>query len=308
MESGVLFIFYLISFVIGTSVLGLCMLLYIENRSAVLKYFLMILVTEFINDIFNIMLLYYKTETKIYFSVTAAAASFFQFLILGFLIAEVAGFKLKKIEVGVIGGVLLGASLSIIAERAVGDSFLFKSINVLFYAVIGYYIYMIVKGYKREKNKEVRLILTIILVAFIFAIPFALIREIFFNKIQYLNHIEDSVIYLMINVGGVILFFRKMSLKMEIKKETENNERVNENSGIEKNTEYNRVEKQAIEEFVLTQREKEITELIMDGLTNQEIADKLFISIKTVKTHIYNIYQKLDIKNRTELIFKFKKQ
>ena len=78
---------------------------------------------------------------------------------------------------------------------------------------------MIVKGYKREKNKEIRLIWTIILAAFIFAIPFALIREIFFNKIQYLNHVEDSVIYLMINIGGVILFFRKMSLKMEIKKE-----------------------------------------------------------------------------------------
>lgn len=52
---------------------------------------------------------------------------------------------------------------------------------------------------------------------------------------------------------------------------------------------------------VLTGREKEIIRLVSLGLSNQEIADQLFISDKTVKTHISNIFKKLEMTNRTEL-------
>jgi len=50
----------------------------------------------------------------------------------------------------------------------------------------------------------------------------------------------------------------------------------------------------------LTPREMEIMELISHSMTNEEIADKLFISSKTVKTHIRNIFLKAEIKNRVE--------
>ncbi len=50
----------------------------------------------------------------------------------------------------------------------------------------------------------------------------------------------------------------------------------------------------------LTSREMEILELISHSMTNEEIADKLFISSKTVKTHLRNIFLKADIKNRVE--------
>jgi len=50
----------------------------------------------------------------------------------------------------------------------------------------------------------------------------------------------------------------------------------------------------------LTRREKEILGLICVGATNQEIADKLFISTNTVKTHIYKIYKKIDVPNRMQ--------
>jgi NarL family two-component system response regulator LiaR len=44
----------------------------------------------------------------------------------------------------------------------------------------------------------------------------------------------------------------------------------------------------------------EIMELISHSMTNEEIADKLFISSKTVKTHLRNIFAKADIRNRVE--------
>lgn len=52
----------------------------------------------------------------------------------------------------------------------------------------------------------------------------------------------------------------------------------------------------------LTKREKEIFELVVDGLTNKEVAEKLFISIRTVDSHKTNILQKLELKSTVELV------
>ncbi len=52
----------------------------------------------------------------------------------------------------------------------------------------------------------------------------------------------------------------------------------------------------------LTEREREILKLIADGHTSREIADMLFISLKTVLGHRTKIMEKLDLHNRTELI------
>ena len=52
----------------------------------------------------------------------------------------------------------------------------------------------------------------------------------------------------------------------------------------------------------LTTREIEVLKLIEAGCSNQEIAEKLVISITTVKRHISNIYTKLDVKSRTQAI------
>ena len=57
----------------------------------------------------------------------------------------------------------------------------------------------------------------------------------------------------------------------------------------------------------LTNREHEILLLIAEGKSNQEIADDLFITLKTVKTHVSNILSKLDVEDRTQAaIYSFK--
>lgn len=52
----------------------------------------------------------------------------------------------------------------------------------------------------------------------------------------------------------------------------------------------------------LTEREQEVLKLIADGLSNQEIADSLTISVKTVERHRANIMAKLNLHSRTELV------
>jgi len=56
------------------------------------------------------------------------------------------------------------------------------------------------------------------------------------------------------------------------------------------------------EQFNLTKREKEIIALVICGKTNKEIEKELFISLKTVRSHLYNIYKKFNIHNRLQLI------
>lgn len=52
----------------------------------------------------------------------------------------------------------------------------------------------------------------------------------------------------------------------------------------------------------LTTREKEILELIMKGYSNEEIAEKLFITVSTTKKHVYHIFSKYGVNNRMSLI------
>jgi DNA-binding CsgD family transcriptional regulator len=52
----------------------------------------------------------------------------------------------------------------------------------------------------------------------------------------------------------------------------------------------------------LTGREGEVVRAAMDGRTNQEIADSLGISVRTVKHHLTSVFRKSGVRNRTELV------
>jgi DNA-binding CsgD family transcriptional regulator len=60
--------------------------------------------------------------------------------------------------------------------------------------------------------------------------------------------------------------------------------------------------KRVVEEFNISNREKEILELLIKGNSNKQIERELFISSHTVKNHIYSLYQKLGIKSRGQLM------
>jgi DNA-binding NarL/FixJ family response regulator len=59
---------------------------------------------------------------------------------------------------------------------------------------------------------------------------------------------------------------------------------------------------------MLSPREMEIVELISHSMTNEEIADKIFLSPKTIKTHLRNIFEKAGIKNRVEAALLYARQ
>lgn len=58
------------------------------------------------------------------------------------------------------------------------------------------------------------------------------------------------------------------------------------------------------QQFGLSEREMEVLKLLAEGLTNQQIGEKLFLSPNTIKTHIKNLYLKLNISNRAQAVNK----
>lgn len=57
----------------------------------------------------------------------------------------------------------------------------------------------------------------------------------------------------------------------------------------------------------LSSREYEVLQLLAKGYSNSDIADALFLSISTVKTHVSNLYSKMDVKSRTQATEKAKR-
>ena len=118
-------------------------------------------------------------------------------------------------------------------------------------------------------------------------------------KISYINSAASNIEYILIIFGIVCLvaglLLRKKTvviipaekpLEAEIKPFSRN--------------------KDEIEKLSLSKREIEILDLINEGLSNQQIAERLFVSESTVKKHVSNILLKMDVGRRTEAIRKGK--
>ncbi|MEG0343126.1 response regulator transcription factor [Acinetobacter sp. P8-3-8] len=68
--------------------------------------------------------------------------------------------------------------------------------------------------------------------------------------------------------------------------------------------ENNQVDGTILEQYQVTKKEQQIIKLICYGQNNQQIADSLFVSVSTVKTHIQHIFQKIDVASKHQLVTK----
>lgn len=69
----------------------------------------------------------------------------------------------------------------------------------------------------------------------------------------------------------------------------------------------NAISREPSKQDLLTGRESEVLHLIALGCSNQQIADHLFVSMNTVKTHVKNIYSKLGVRRRTQAVAEAKR-
>ena len=123
------------------------------------------------------------------------------------------------------------------------------------------------------------------------------------------SFIDDEKVYPAIEAGAAG-YLLKTSTAHEIAdaiRATQRGERVLEPEVTNKMMEKMSRRNEPVLHEDLTNRENEILMLISEGKSNQEIADELFITLKTVKTHVSNILAKLEVEDRTQAaIYAFK--
>ena len=125
------------------------------------------------------------------------------------------------------------------------------------------------------------------------------------------SFIDDEKVFPAINAGakGYILKTSSASQIAKAIRDTYQGDGVFEPQVTDKLVNRIQMKQQHFPHDDLTQRELEVLLLIAQGKSNQEIADELFITLKTVKTHVSNILSKLEVEDRTQAtIYVFKHQ
>jgi two-component system, NarL family, response regulator LiaR len=108
-----------------------------------------------------------------------------------------------------------------------------------------------------------------------------------------------------IYIGAIALIFTALGIWLALKLARPKIEKVvvEKPVYIERKNGFTRNE-QVLEKLNLSRRELDVLELMAEGLTNQEIANRLFVSLNTVKTHSMNLFEKMDVARRTQAIAK----
>jgi DNA-binding CsgD family transcriptional regulator len=111
-----------------------------------------------------------------------------------------------------------------------------------------------------------------------------------------------------IYIGAIAVIFTALGIWLALKLSKPKVERI----VVEKEVYVERPENflpnaSLIAQLELSKRELEILNLLAQGHSNQEIAEKLFVSLSTVKTHNQNLFEKLDVKRRTQAVEKAKR-
>ena len=110
-----------------------------------------------------------------------------------------------------------------------------------------------------------------------------------------------GVIALIFTALGIWLAIKLISPKVQVVEQI-----VEKVYQAENNGEF-RLNEEALNESGLSKRELEVLQLMATGLSNQEIAAHLFVSLNTIKTHTANVFEKLDVKRRTQAVEKAKR-
>jgi len=178
------------------------------------------------------------------------------------------------------------------------EDLLFLALNTSWLCVIIWVLWRCIsyiRSAKESMRKDIAKAIVWLVSVFFIGFFLDLVREGFISDILQLNHIRLFLEqHISIRFYTLFYFFWSLIfLKKTLAVLAQNASTLNE-----------QLCEEAYKNYGITQREKEVIALVSKGKSNQEIAAELFISDKTVKRHIQNIYEKIGVKNRLELLKK----
>lgn len=145
------------------------------------------------------------------------------------------------------------------------------------------------------KYKEI-IIYSVSLAVVLIGLKWAETRFIIYN---YRLEIFIGIIAMVFTILGVWLALKLVKPKIETK--------IIEKEVFIEIAPTGEINQKEIEKLGISKRELDVLDLMATGLSNEEIAEKLFVSLNTVKTHSSNIFSKLDVKRRTQAVEKAKR-
>lgn len=289
----ILLLFCIISLFAGVSSISISYFIYNGNPKKSLKFFIG----------FNLSLFAIQNSITIglYLKYTIASSSFLLLLskfldligtsfssIFGlYFITYLFGIKTTKLRRNIYILIFSLQFVGIILYYLIDQSFIFKLIGkTSIAAVIMYELFIILKNYKHITNKDLKNSIKIFALITIVFLPIMIFEAYnsnihFFQSEELLKIFAFPLYFLTINIFNLIFVLKYFNTPAFL----DNN----------KLTDYFK------QKYDITEKQGEIIELILEGITYKQIAEKLFISPKTVDNHIQNIYKKLNINNKIQL-------
>jgi DNA-binding CsgD family transcriptional regulator len=285
----ILFLIYLLTLSSAVSTMIVSFLIYIQHRKTVLLWYMGILGAYFVSligvflkfYIFLTDLEYTPVFRTIRFAVSLLGAS----LILGllpFFIHKLLGFAMSRRKKFIFLGILSAMISSYVLYFFLSSRWIVEwLVRPLGYATALFVLMFALFHLKQVGSRFLKRAMRIYLLIHLFFIPLIYLEDA--GEIFFASQIHLTFPLFFLTLNGLSLIFAWLYL--------------NQPAFIRDR----RLMEYFVNTYQITEREKEIVQLILDGKSNEEIAKKLFISPKTVGNHVYNIYQKTGVQNRVQL-------
>jgi len=297
---------YAFVIMVGIVCLTIALFLYLKIRNKLLFHFLYYFSAFTLFVFFYLLVLTYINvnieQIDFYVIVSVLAAIFVSYSFLIFSILHFSHYLINKkpsikkiffeISISVISFICIVSSIRIDwTHQQINQQMnfgLILSYALLFFAI--FYVLIIKLTNKKNIDVEIKQIFkmtSILNIIFIpgFGLDFFLIKTFNFSLFIPLLYFCYSILFLR-------FFIKKYYADLITNQSREN---INEFNDY-------------LNHAGISPREKEIITLIMKGKSNQKISTQLFISLSTVKTHVRNIFQKLNVESRFEIISKLNKK
>ena len=286
-------LFCIISLFAGVSSISISCFIYNSNKKKALKLFIALnlsffaiqnsialgLYSKYVTEVSSFIPFLYKFLDFIGTSFSSLFGIFFINYLFGLKITNLK----KKIFISIFTFQFTGIAIYYLFET----HYIFKFIiHASIVAVIVYELYVGLKNYKQVVNIDLKqAIKSFILITIIF-LPFIMLESYkpyieLIKNIELLKIISLPSYFLAINILNLIFVLKYFNTPSFI---TNN-----------KLTDYFK------QKYDITDKQSEIIELIIEGVTYKQIAEKLFISPKTVDNHVQNIYKKLNVNSKMQL-------
>ncbi|MBN1647487.1 MAG: helix-turn-helix transcriptional regulator [Spirochaetales bacterium] len=292
--AGVIFLLYILSLVSGSATLGMGLGVYLKYRKAVIKWFLWFLFSLFLialSFVFQYMSPFLENvfpDFSLLAGISGKTGS------IGFICsAPLFFFSLLGIHPGrrlkiLLGMLALFSTGLFIADLFVNDhNIILILLMLLFLGIILFGLIIVGVHFGTIAEKSLRRALLVFFIITALFVPLFLIDMNLHRfgpgaRIRKLDNMSQPLYFLILNCSCIFLVIKYLS-QPSLRKDG-------------KLTDY------FLARFGISEREAGIIEKLLLGMSSKEIGEAVFISPKTVDNHIYNIFQKLNIRNRLQLV------